>query len=206
MAELIMGTQHRDARHHGGWHVEGWVRWLEGLRGDYERRMQAMCQALEAGRYLLKAGRRPSLSDDPTSSIGVNDHRTEWSVVEKALMYDFTWPLGGMFVWVRLNLASHPLWRKTTPAHLSHACWAYLTTTPFLVLVCPGGIFCPTEESRAAKGWMYMRLCFAAVERDEVEATSLRFVEGIRSFWGKKRLEDIEDAVEEGVKDGCVQQ
>ncbi len=41
-----------------GWRFEGWVRWLEGLRGNYERRMNTMCDVLEAGRDVVKAGRR----------------------------------------------------------------------------------------------------------------------------------------------------
>ena len=73
--------------------MDGWIRWLEGLRGNYERRMQTMCSILEDGKEIVKAGRRKSMDD-------------EWSVVKKVRLYDFIWPLGGMFVWV--SLLPHP--------------------------------------------------------------------------------------------------
>ena len=91
IAELIMGPH--DPKHgrgggksDEGWQVDGWVRWLQGLRGNYERRMQTMCSILEGGKELVKSGRRKSI-----------DH--EWSVVDKVTLFDFVWPLGGMFVW-----------------------------------------------------------------------------------------------------------
>ena len=70
----------------GGWQMDGWVRWLQGLRGSYERRMQTMCSILDEGKELVKSGRRRSIDN-------------EWSVIEKVTLFGFTWPLGGMFVW-----------------------------------------------------------------------------------------------------------
>ena len=188
IAELIMGPQSDNDGGRGGasdgsgWQVDGWVRWLEGLRGNYERRMQTMCSILEDGKHLVKSGRRPSID-------------SEWSVVEKALMYDFIWPLGGMFVWVKLNLTAHPLFKKTSHEKLARALWIFLTTDPFKVLVAPGAIFSPTEAILKAKGWAYFRLCFAAVDEAEVTDISHRFVAGMTAFWGKKNLDDIEESV-----------
>ena len=91
IAELIMGPH--DPKHgrgggrgDRGWQVDGWVRWLQGLRGNYERRMRTMCSILEEGKVLVKSGRRKSIDN-------------EWSVIDKANLFDFKWPLGGMFVW-----------------------------------------------------------------------------------------------------------
>lgn len=165
-----------------GWQVDGWVRWLEGLRGNYERRMQTMCSILEEGKYLVKSGRRHSLSGD-------------WGVVDKVPMYDFVWPLGGMFVWVKVNLQTHPLYKKTAPAKLSHALWVHLTEEPHLVLVSPGTIFGSTQEIAETRGWQFHRLCFAAVDEPDVEKSSTRYVEGFKSFWGKKSLDDIDESL-----------
>ena len=192
IAELIMGPQsvtdggRGGTKDGSGWQVAGWVRWLEGLRGNYERRMQTMCSILEDGRHLVKSGRRQSIDG-------------EWSVVEKALMYDFTWPLGGMFIWVKLNLSTHPLYKKTRHDELANALWVYLTKKPYLILVAPGTIFSPTEEILTKEGWGYFRLCFAAVDEVDVAATSHRFVEAVRSFWTKKNLDDIEEIVRKSV-------
>ena len=91
IAELIMGPH--DVKHgpgggksNGGWQMDGWVRWLQGLRGHYERRMQTMCSILEEGKELVTSGRRRSINDG-------------WSVIEKVTLFEFIWPLGGMFVW-----------------------------------------------------------------------------------------------------------
>ena len=187
IAEMIMGPQHSSSGGRGGqadsngWQVAGWVRWLEGLRGDYERRMNTMCTILDNGKQLLKTGRRQSMSED-------------WSVVDTVPIYDFIWPMGGMFLWIKLNFETHPLWKKTSHEKLSHALWVYLTTDKYLILVAPGQIFSPTQEIRDAKSWAYFRLCFAAVDLPDVEKTSHRFVEGCQSFWRKKSLDDIEDS------------
>ena len=77
---------HKGRKNTGGWQMDGWIRWLQGLRGNYERRMRLMCSILDEGKELVKSGRRKSVEN-------------EWSVVDKIPLFDFTWPLGGMFVW-----------------------------------------------------------------------------------------------------------
>lgn len=190
IAELIMGPQNRNGRGGGsddlGWKTDGWVRWLEGLRGNYERRMQTMCKIFEEGKQLVKTGRRYSISQ-------------EWSVVDTVAMFDFVWPLGGMFVWVKLNLETHPLWKKTSHEKLSRGLWIHLTTPKYLVLVAPGSLFAATEEIRVEKSFSYMRICFAAVDEEDVAPMSHRFVEGLKSFWAKKKLEDIDEDMADDV-------
>ena len=92
-----------------------------------------------------------------------------------------------------MNLPSHPLWDKTTPAKLARGLWVHLTSKEFLVLVAPGSIFAPTDEIRDARSWAYFRICFAAVDEADVEKISRRFVNGVRDFWGKKSVDDIEE-------------
>jgi DNA-binding transcriptional MocR family regulator len=55
IAELLIGPQTRpkDQTMSTGWDMTGWVRWLEGLRGEYERRMNTMCDVLEEGSKLV---------------------------------------------------------------------------------------------------------------------------------------------------------
>jgi len=165
------------------------VRWLEGLRGNYERRMQTMCTILDEGKELVKSGRRKSIPD-------------EWSIVDKIPLYDFTWPLGGMFIWIHMNFQSHPLWSKITPQKLAQAFWVHLTTEKYLVLVAPGTIFAPTEEIREERAWAYFRLCFAAVDEPDVETMGRRFVAGVQHFWGLKRLDDVEELSEREIEAG----
>jgi DNA-binding transcriptional MocR family regulator len=197
IAELIMGPQSRSDGGRGGaadgsgWKVDGWVRWLEGLRGNYERRMNQMCDILESGTQVVKAGRRTSLSD----VVEVADD--EWAVVEKTQIYDFIRPLGGMFVWVRFDFSTHPL-RKAVPlSHLAAALWVFWTTKPYLVLAAPGTIFAPTQEIKERDAWSYYRLCFAACDDDVLEDISQRFVNGAQAFWRIKKKEKIDELLKD---------
>lgn len=67
VAELLMGPNSEDEKaklksgekQALGWKMDGWVRWLEGLRGNYERRMTTMCEILEEGKCA-------TTTDEPT--------------------------------------------------------------------------------------------------------------------------------------------
>jgi DNA-binding transcriptional MocR family regulator len=200
VAELIMGPQSKEdggrggAKDGEGWKVDGWVRWLEGLRGMYERRMNRMCEILEDGRFHLKH-QRP-----------VKEEESDWAAVSKVQLYDFDWPRAGMFVWVKMVFDTHPLWGQVEGPNMARTLWILLTTKPYLVLASPGQIFSPTNEIAETEGWKYFRLCFAAVSEAEVDACSARFVKGIHAFWrikSKKDLEDIEALVNKD-KEGLV--
>ncbi|OJD33470.1 aromatic amino acid aminotransferase [Diplodia corticola] len=231
IAELIMGPQSKQdgggADGRGGWDVSGWVRWLEGLRGNYERRMNAMCDVLDAGKHLLKTGRRHSLSTlvHPSSSNGTAEDldEDEWAVVESTQIYSFVRPLGGMFVWLRFDFRSHPLSssRKTSsssssssssstsspttipPARLSRALWVFLTTAPHRVLVSPGAIFAPTPDIAARDAHNCFRMCFAACPDADVVPITRRFVRGARLFWRIRdpaRIDEILEDEDSGVE------
>ncbi|KAI9852482.1 MAG: hypothetical protein M1838_000576 [Thelocarpon superellum] len=207
LAELLIGpSDDTDDGGRGGdkdgkgWGVEGWVRWLEGLRGEYERRMQTMCSILEEGRFLMK-----STSKDVEPASGPSEAMTHWSVVDKVMMFDFVWPRAGMFVWVELNLSTHPLYHKMSKVKLSHALWLHLTTKPYLVLVAPASIFCPTPEVLKTRGPDFFRLCFAAVEEEEVKSTSHRFVAAFNNFWAKTDVQEMEDNLQVAAEEGCAQ-
>jgi DNA-binding transcriptional MocR family regulator len=179
IAELLMGP-HRQGQSAGkkeGWEMGGWIRWLEGLRGTYERRMQTMCTILDDGTNLVQM-------TDATKS--------EWSVVKKTQMYSFEWPLGGMFVWVHMDYSTHPLSSKFSGPELAQALWVWLTMKPFLVLVAPGNVFSPTKDIMTKSGWQYFRLCFAALADEDVEIFSHRFADAVKAFWKKKNLDDID--------------
>ena len=200
IAQWIMGFQ--DFNHGksdigqlaAGYKTDGWIRWLEGLRGNYERRVQTMSQILRSNAHLVKAGRRPSLSGE--------DGEDEWSVVSTSAMYSLPVPMGGMFIWLRLHLETHPLASKVELPKLAHALWVHLTTPKYLVLVAPGSMFAPTEEIRAESSWRYFRICFAAVDEELVEGMSHRFAEGCRSFWRKKNVDEVEELAAQGGMEG----
>lgn len=204
IAELILGPDQaglhasrsgKGGLHDGeGWKADGWVRWLEGLRGNYERRMQKMCSILDQGKYLVKSGRRSSLSE-------AAEDDEEWSVIEKTPLYSFDWPVGGMFIWLKILFEHHALHHHYAKAHelprLARAFWLFLTTEPYLVLVSPGAIFSPTQEIREKEGWKYFRLCFAAINEDQLPGVSRRLAEGAAAFFRIKDVKTIEELLEE---------
>ncbi|TVY51850.1 Aromatic amino acid aminotransferase [Lachnellula cervina] len=206
VAELLIGPQpaaaefakksKADQLAFSGWQTDGWVRWLSGLRGAYERRMNRMSEILEEGRFQLKQG------------TPVKSSESDWAVISKTKMYSFDWPRAGMFLWMQVHYETHPLWGKVEGAKLARALWIYLTTKPYLVLLAPGLMFSPTPEISEQEGWKYFRLCFAAVTEDEVDKSSKRTTEGIRDFWlirDEKELNDIEGSVNaEEVREGLM--
>jgi DNA-binding transcriptional MocR family regulator len=200
IAELIIGPQsskdggkggNKDGR---GWKTDGWVRWLEGLRGNYERRMQKMSSILEEGKYALRSSSRQPVN---MASSFSSDEDEEYQVVSKTQMYDFVYPLAGMFLWMRAHYETHPLYTKVEHERLARALWIYMTQEPYLVLISPGSIFSPTDALREEKGWQYFRLCFAAVDDDVVEKYSKSVVEAFRSFWTIKKVSDIDEILKD---------
>lgn len=177
VAELLLGQQpDSSTASKDSWQMGGWIRWLENLRTGYERRMQAMCRVLEEGKYLIH--------DSNADEIDT------WEVIDKIPMYDFVWPAGGMFVWVKVCFETHPLRSKYTLKKLSEALWIHLTRKPYLCLVCPGGMFASTEKAME-ESLAYMRLSFAAMAEDEVKDVSWRLVKGLRAFWQRKDLDGL---------------
>lgn len=214
IAELIMGPQtpsdggRGGSKDGSGWNMDGWVRWLEGLRGNYERRMQKMSSILEHGKYTINTSTRRW--SDQNSSFESDDE--DFQLVSKIQMYDFVYPMAGMFLWMRIHFESHPLYTQVDHARLAKALWVYLTTEPYRVLVAPGTIFSPTEELAEKQGWQYFRLCFAAVDDDVLEKHSEAIVEGFKTFWAKKTeseidriLHDEDVTVREAMKSGLGQ-
>ncbi|OQE19543.1 hypothetical protein PENSTE_c015G03542 [Penicillium steckii] len=167
-----------------GWQMDGWVRWLEGLRGGYERRMQAMCTVLEENKYLFHQNSEFSTSGSDTVE--------DWEVVDRVQMYDFVWPKGGMFVWVEILFDTHPLRSKYSAEKLSKSLWIHLTKKPHLSLVGPGRIFAATPES-ATRAHKYIRLAFAPMDAEDVAPFTNRLVGGFRSFWQLKNLDGLDD-------------
>lgn len=211
IAEMISGPQNNDkaASDVKGWKADGWIRWIEGLRGNYERRMKAMCEILDSGRDQVKSGRKGSLVgalqaallQDPDTKTLDDD---EWSVVEKTRMYSFDWPVGGMFIWLRVHYENHPLANKVDGARLSKALWVFFTLKPYLVLVSPGQIFSPSDEIRDKEGFKYFRLCFAAVDEPEVVPISHRLKDAVNAFWRIKDTKTIDNLIAKEDEDPTV--
>uniref|UniRef100_A0A8H7TQD3 Aminotransferase class I/classII large domain-containing protein n=1 Tax=Bionectria ochroleuca TaxID=29856 RepID=A0A8H7TQD3_BIOOC len=207
VAEAIMGQQpeattrrfhalsSKDKASFEGWSMDGWVRWLAGLRGVYEGRMAQMSTILDENSFELK------------QSTPVRDSDTEWGVITKTRLLSFNWPKGGMFIWVRIHFESHPLWQARGEAIggeagvlvdgplLAKALMVFLSQKPYLVLAAPGAMFGATAEIQRERTWKYSRLCFAAEDEDVVGPCATRYATGIHKFWRIKSVAEIKKLV-----------
>ena len=190
--QSFLSLPRREKNSFESWKMDGWVRWLEGLRGAYERRMNTMCAALDEHAYQLKQS-TPVLDDD-----------ADWGVITKTRLLSFNWPRGGMFVWIRVHFEDHPLWEAEGDAlplvdgpALAKALLAFITHKPHSVLAAPGFMFASTPEVNRDRAWRFFRLCFAAESAELIEPFSRRFGVAVQKFWRIKSVEEIEKLVEE---------
>lgn len=205
VAEMIMGPGQeatmdkfqnlglREKNTFAEWNMDGWVRWLEGLRGVYERRVMRMCSIIDDGLFQLK------------QSTPINSTDGEWGVISKIRLLSYHWPRGGMFVWVKVHFEKHPLWQSQGsdklpvidgPA-LGKALLIFLTHKPHLIIAAPGTLFAATPQIAALDAWAYFRLSFAAEKEENVGPSSQRFVNGIHRFWRIKSAAEVEALISE---------
>lgn len=215
VAELIIGKQGKNSaakedprsKVHLGWKVDGWVRWLEGLRGEYERRMQAMCAVLEENKFiLLESVEQKQQQDSPRRTFGLGNGSSsgsdiiggEWELVHKVQMFDFAWPQAGMFVWLNVRLDTHPLHHLVEEKKLVHALWKHLTKKPHLCLVATGEMFAPKSETvDKMSAWSNFRVSFAPIESSDIGDVSQALVDGFKNFWLKTTPDEIDDEDDE---------
>jgi DNA-binding transcriptional MocR family regulator len=204
MAEVVMGPQPEDAvsafrglslqrrQTFEGWQMDGWVRWLAGLRGVYERRMASMSSILDEHAFQLK------------QSTPVRDQDADWGVISKTRILSFDWPRGGMFLWLRVHFEEHPLWQARGTAvplldgpALAKALFVFCTHKPWLVLAGPGSMFSATPEIDAEQGWRYYRLCFAAVAEEKIAPCAEMMGKAVQKFWRIKDVAEMEKLLDE---------
>jgi DNA-binding transcriptional MocR family regulator len=151
-----------------------------------------MCTILEENAFML----RQSTSESPD---------LDWDMISKIRLFDFDWPRGGMFVWLRVHFEKHPLYQahggKLAPVidgpALASAFLIHSTHAPHLVLGSPGSMFSATPEIREKYGWQYIRLCFAAESDENIDGGSLRFANSVHEFFKIKESDQIEKLIEE---------
>lgn len=178
-----------------GWSTSGWVRWLAGLRGTYERRMTRMCTILDSNKDGIR-----SLSSGRDSVM-----------VFKSPLFSFSWPRGGMFAWVKVHLDKHACYLqkgeaipRITGRILADAMLMFLTKEPYKTLVAPGAMFAANGEIKEGRAWRYFRLCFAAEDEDRVNRCSRLFTEGVAEFFNIRDVRTIEELVEDAKAESAV--
>lgn len=190
MAELLLNN----------WKMDGWISWLSRLHDKYFDRMEIMVKELtkqthlkvieespaekfsQCDTCLTKAMAASTLQNkSPGTSMIENDY-SFLTTVDKEL-YSFSKPMGGMFVWVHVNIKAHPRYTKSNLKELMEELWNFLASGEFQVLSCPGWLFAPTHDIAEGISQEFFRLSFAAISADEVREASRRFGAAIRVFF-----------------------
>ncbi|KAF9769326.1 hypothetical protein IL306_013270 [Fusarium sp. DS 682] len=153
------------------WGPDGWVRWLQGLRYIYQRRMEKMATVLE-------------------------ENKVSGSGADKVKMFDFQWPMGGMFLWVEINISTHSLASQVGPRRLVRALWVHCTRHPYLILTVPGQDFAATDMVKTSRGFLFFRFCFAAVEEDVLQEKTKSFTDACRDFWMIGTVEEMDEILQ----------
>ncbi|KAH8698422.1 aromatic amino acid aminotransferase-like protein [Talaromyces proteolyticus] len=154
------------------WGFDGWVHWVEGLRDKYQQRMITMATIFEQNRHII----------------------TESDTVP---MFHFSWPRGGMFIWVKINIFAHSLASSIDTKRLMLALWILCTQIPYRIIMNPGKDFAANAQIRDENAYQYLRFCFAAVDEKILVSKSKAFTEACKAFWKFNRKEDIDRILEE---------
>ncbi|PKS05352.1 hypothetical protein jhhlp_008726 [Lomentospora prolificans] len=202
IAQLLLGNQtetvarfmslgSKERQSFTGWSTDGWVRWLAGLRGSYERRMNRMCTIIDEYSYVPRTA---------SKHIGLDD---DWAYVFTPRVLDYSWPRGGMFIWLKVRLHRHRCFGQQGKKfvidgpRIAKALMVHLTHDPYKVLVAPGSMFAANEDIREQLAWSWFRICFAAEAEEKIDDCAHRFGTGVRDFFKIKNPEDIEKLYEE---------
>ncbi|GAA6006112.1 hypothetical protein JCM10207_000527 [Rhodosporidiobolus poonsookiae] len=138
------------------WGFEGYLRWLKGIRAQYGSRRDAMVDALldHASAHLETRATAGAASEGWKAAAGhvyelyTKDGRARdekgFVTGEKGAragkkVLSFVAPQGGMFIWLRIHLAAHPLYRHKSSTTLLNDLWEALAEHN--LLTAPGTMF-----------------------------------------------------------------
>lgn len=183
------------------WGMEGWVRWIEGLMVNYKMRRDLLAEVLEEERDVLLPGSNGHSGGSHTSKKRrVELHEDVSSKRHKVSLYNFRVPPGGFYLWVTINLVSHPI-KKEHPelsnAEIIMKLWSHLVAEPFKIVTVPGTVFAATAGIE--KNVSQLRLTFGALEIGETRDAGRAFAAGVKSFWMGEGWETSESELGEDI-------
>ncbi|GAA5940792.1 hypothetical protein JCM1841_004720 [Sporobolomyces salmonicolor] len=130
------------------WGFTGYLRWLKGIKAQYRDRRDVLVDYLLDQSHASLDARQSSAQawEIYTSNARGRDEKGFLRTSEKGMLkaegkklMSFVAPMGGMFVWLRVHFASHPLYGVTPTSTLLQQLWEELAEAN--VLVAPGTMF-----------------------------------------------------------------
>ncbi|GAA5871437.1 hypothetical protein JCM1840_002894 [Sporobolomyces johnsonii] len=130
------------------WGFTGYLRWLKGIKAQYRDRRDVLVDYLLDQSHASLDARQSSAQawELYSSNASARDEKGFLRMSEKGMLkaegkklMSFVAPMGGMFVWLRVHFASHPLYTLTPTSTLIQQLWEELAEAN--VLVAPGTMF-----------------------------------------------------------------
>ncbi|KAI6562296.1 hypothetical protein MCOR09_007839 [Pyricularia oryzae] len=115
----------------------------------------------------------------------------------KVAIFNFRWPMGGMFLWVEIKIKNHPFAVSVDLRRLMRDLWIKCIRPPYLVLTVTGDDFAETEAVKIGRGYKFFRFYLAAIKENLLEEKPASFVPVYRDFWSIRRKENIEKIIKE---------
>ncbi|KAF8311286.1 PLP-dependent transferase [Clavulina sp. PMI_390] len=165
------------------WGIEGFARWLRGIRGVYRMRrdwvLDLLFEKFEIREEYSVDGHLTYVGYAKTTASVINTKGSEmvqkWKEKSTPKLISFSPPEGGMFLWLQAPSARDAL---------SYRLWATLVAHD--VLLRPGYVFqVVPNEVRDARGetTTYMRLAFSTVEYSRLQAAITNLAGVVEDFF-----------------------
>ncbi|KAG2348855.1 PLP-dependent transferase [Suillus weaverae] len=175
------------------WTYDGYIRWLRGLRTEYQQRRNFFIDCVAEEFHLdavpAVAGVWEGCSVYQASSkVKKSSRMTEKYSARNRTMFSFVPPVAGMFVWMRLHLEQHPSFVPGNEDTLETKLWTKLAENG--VLFAPGWIFAANAlaEDSGNNDSGHFRISFSNAEFADLKKAVTIFGRVIREFFQEEDL------------------
>ncbi|KAG1874474.1 pyridoxal phosphate-dependent transferase [Suillus subalutaceus] len=175
------------------WTYDGYIRWLRGLRTEYQQRRDFFIDCLAEEFHLHAVPAVAGVWEGCTvyqasSKVKKSTSMTEKYSARDRTMFSFVPPVAGMFVWMKLHLDQHPSFAPGDEDTLETKLWTKLAENG--VLFGPGWIFAANAiaEDSHNNDSGHFRVSFSNAEFADLKKAVTIFGQIIREFFQEEDL------------------
>ncbi|KAG1755732.1 pyridoxal phosphate-dependent transferase [Suillus lakei] len=175
------------------WTYDGYIRWLRGVRTEYQQRRNFFIDCLAEEFHLHAVPAVAGVWEgcivyQASSKVKKSTNMTEKYSTQNRTMFSFVPPVAGMFVWMRLHLDQHPSFAPGDEDTLETKLWTKLAENG--VLFGPGWMFAANAlaEDSDNNDSGHFRVSFSNVEFADLKKAVTIFGRVIREFFEEEDL------------------
>ncbi|KAG1753995.1 pyridoxal phosphate-dependent transferase [Suillus paluster] len=175
------------------WTYDGYIRWLRGLRTEYQQRRDFFIDCLAEEFHLQAVPAIAGVWQDCIVYRASSKVKKSSSISEKypgrnRTMFSFVPPAAGMFVWMKLHLNQHPSFTPGDEDTLETKLWTKLAENG--VLFGPGWMFAANAMSKDSDstGAGHFRVSFSNAEFPDLKKAVTIYGRVIREFFEEENL------------------